>query len=187
MKRLLKDDQFSIRVEVAVESYVDEKLIAASDIKPVRPNYPEDNYIDEQALADYDSFIEESIMRIEDCDLEVLERNVSKKSVTSRYFSIVDLTQDTENTAAYMIFLRISDHIIEGDPERMKEIQRDVREHRKYYAKKYGSMQGHKVTWKVRQVIVNGSRFDSYDEAIEYIAKLAEQWAELLRNNSYQE
>ena len=172
-----------ITVEVVVDRYHEDN-IAASSIKPIKPNYPVDDTVDEQALADYDSFIQDSIAELEDLDLEISEYNISSRSDSSRYFTIVDLTQEIEHTMKYMIFLRISDHFpIDRTSEEQKRIDEGIRKYRNKTRAKFIEQQGHKVTWKVRQVIVNGQEFDSYDSALTRIKELAEQWAEMLKGN----
>lgn len=182
MKRYIHQINLSeIRVEVVLDEQTE--LISSTTIRPIQPGYPVDYSVDEQALADYNSFIEDTKAEIEDLDLEIIDSNKSKRSYTSRYFTIVDLDQYVQHTLRYLIFLRISDHTDADFGEDQISINKAVRERRNQIKERLSKEQGHKVIWKVKEVIVNGSRFASYDEAIEYIRELAEQWSATLKSH----
>lgn len=182
MKRYIHQVNISeIRVEVVLEEY--NELVSSTSIRPIQPGYPVDHSVDEQALADYNSFIEDCKAEIEDLDLEIIDSNKSKRSYTSRYFTIVDLDQHVQHTLRYLIFLRISDHLDANFGDDQIAINRVIRDHRDRLKDKLSKEQGHRVVWKVKEVIVNGSRFTSYDEAIEYVRELAEQWSAILKSH----
>ena len=182
MKRCLRPE---ITVEVNMECY-QVPVAAASSIRKVRPGFPEDRSIDEQALADYMCFIQDSVEELEDLGLEIIESNTSEVSKTSRYFTLVDIEQDIEHTMKYMIFLRLSDHLLElDDEENADRVQKAVRYHRDQTKLAQEKVQGHRVIWKVREIIVNGERFDNYDDAIQFVRSRAAEWIELLRNDPY--
>lgn len=185
MKRVIKELLAEIRVEVLVDRYYVPVQVTSS-IDPVQPNYPIDKSIDEQALADYDSFIEDSREEIESMDREIVEQNKSNKSPTSRYFTLVDLTQHVEHSIQYMIFLRISDHFpTDTDDEEHREIDQAIRQHRDSTKARLSAEQGHRVVWKVRQIIVNGERYSSYDEALDRVRQLVREWSQLLQSHPF--
>ena len=185
MKRLVRSVESKIVVEIVVDEFIEDVRIDSA-IDPVQPSYPVDYSIDEQALADYNSFIEDSKEELENLDLEILESNSSKRSLTSKYFVIADLTQDVEYTMKYMIFLRIFDHYEATweDKEQLK-INQGIRNHQDLTKAKYSEKQGHKVIWKVRHIIVNGDIFASYESALARVRELAAEWSELLQANPY--
>ena len=182
MKLTVSSKIFQINVIVQMQEELVQKV--ASSIKPIRPNFPTDNTVDEQALADYNSFIQNSIEEIEDLGLEVIEENASKKSEASRYFALIDVTQDIERTAKYLIFLRISDHYPVDRQDDNERVDDAIRYNREYLRKKYSDFQGHRIKWKVRQIIVNGTTFDNYADALEEVKRLAKIWSAELRSNS---
>lgn len=178
MKRYINNtDTFQIIVQVVLE---EQENSIQSSIEPVYPDYFKNSKnIDQQAFADYDCFIKDSIEELENADLEIIERHKSDITVTSRYFTLMDLEQDVCKTAKYIIFLRISDHIYKPG----EEVADSIYEHRRTLKDKISNQQGHKVIWKTREIIVNGIEYSSYQEALEAVVKLAEEWSEMLKHN----
>lgn len=160
-------DALQFNVQVNIECYNSSKNIAASVISSDK------NKIDDQVLADYLAFIDEAILEIEDHDLIVLEQSKSGSSQTSRYFTLADLDQNVCGTMKFVIFLRISNHVRTDNDEVLKWI----REKRNNTAEKF------KVKWKVREIIVNDSRFDDYDSAVEYVGECAEKYKQSLNKH----
>lgn len=184
MKKLiiLTSDNISSKFELKVTVHFEQNnIVASSNIKPIQPQYPLNNEIDEQALADYNCFIEDSKEELEDLGLEIKYSNSSNRSLTSRYFTLVDLDQDVMHTMKYMIFLRVSDHL-ESNSEYTDAL---IRDHRNASQEEVSREQGHKVRWKLREIIVNDRTFTDYDSAVDYIRKKGEEWINMLRSRPY--
>ena len=98
------DTDIMIDIDVAFYSY--ERIAAAlSTIKKIRFN---DKTIDEQALAEYETFVKEVLMEIETSRFVEVESHPSPESVTSRYHVFADKKQKESGNVRGLIFLRIS-------------------------------------------------------------------------------
>ena len=165
MKRLLRG--YELNISIVVELDYDTEAVAASVISSDK------NKIDEQALADYEAFINEVILELEDHDLIILEKSRSKSSETSRYFTLADLEQNVLGTMKFVIFLRVSDHPSTED----EDILQWIRERRESTTKKLG------VKWKVRDIRVNDNTFTNYDDAVAYVGECAKRYQQSLHHS----
>ena len=165
VKRLLRG--YELNISIVVELDYDTEAVAASVISSDK------NKIDEQALADYEAFINEVILELEDHDLIILEKSRSKSSETSRYFTLADLEQNVLGTMKFVIFLRVSDHPSTED----EDILQWIRERRESTTKKLG------VKWKVRDIRVNDNTFTNYDDAVAYVGECAKRYQQSLHHS----
>ena len=165
MKRLLHPYELSI--DIIVELDYDIEAVAASVISADKDK------IDEQTLADYEAFINEAILELEDHDLIILERSNIKSSETSKYFTLTDLEQNVLGTMKFVIFLCVSNH----PPTEDEDVLEWIRERRESTTKKLG------VKWKVRDIRVNDTTFTNYDDAVAYVGKCAERYQQSLHNS----
>lgn len=165
VKRLLRG--YELNISIVVELDYDTEAVAASVISSDK------NKIDEQALADYEAFINEVILELEDHDLIILEKSRSKSSETSRYFTLADLEQNVLGTMKFVIFLRVSDHPSTED----EDILQWIRERRESTTKKLG------VKWKVRDIRVNDNIFTNYDDAVAYVGECAKRYQQSLHHS----
>lgn len=142
------------------------------DVQPISSSMisADKDKVDEQTLADYESFINEAILELEDHDLIILERSESESSKTSRYFTLADLEQNVLGTMKFVIFLRISNH----SPTEDEDVLQWIRDRRESSTKKLG------VKWKVRDIRINDEIFTNYDDAVEYIGECAERYQKSL-------
>lgn len=162
MKKLLHTH--ALNLDVIVELDYEVQPIAASMISADKDN------IDEQTLADYNAFINEAILELEDHDLIVLETSKSKSSETSKYFTLADLEQNVLGTMKFVIFLRISNHT----PTEDEDVLQWIRERRESTTRKLG------VKWKVRDIRVNNETFTNYDDAVAYVGECAGKYQQSL-------
>ena len=102
----------TIDIDVHLEPIVNNVAAAFSNIKPV---YDDNMEIDEQALADYDNFIEELLGELEYYDFKLLRASESKSSVTSRYYTLAN-EHYAENR----------DDLVNTLDERIKELQLSI-------------------------------------------------------------
>lgn len=160
----------SIDIDVYLEPIVTNVAASFSDIRPV---YNDDGEIDEQALADYDCFIDELLGEFEYNGLKLLRASESKSSVTSKYYTLADEAQVSANDIKYIIFLRVSEHHAMLD-ENQKAWVRDQRQKdiEKFKLPKTKSKQ----RFKVREVLVNNETYPSYDAAITDIGNKIHEW-----------
>ena len=168
--KLLNKNEFRIVVDVYLDT--EERKIAASTIRSI---YKDEEYtdIDDQGVADYEAFVEEVEGYFDDFDLLIVDNNESNKSLTSVYYTLADLNQWMHNLAKYVIFLRISDHV----SRLTKEQKQNIQDHRNEFKKKYH------VIYKVRNIVVNGEIFNSYDDASEYVRQKLAEYSEILRKS----
>lgn len=160
----------TIDIDVYLEPVVTDVAAAYSNIKPV---YNENKEIDEQALADYDCFIEELLGEFEYNGLKLLRASESKSSATSRYYTLADEAQVNAKDIKYIIFLRVSEHHAALDEEQkawVREQRRKDLEHFKQPKTK------NKQRFKVREVLVNNETYPSYDAAIADIENKIQEW-----------
>lgn len=164
MKRIYR----SLTIDVCVEFEIDSASVAAA-IQPVKQD---DDTIDEQALTEYDAFITQAEMYLEDAGFEIIDFDDSDASDTLRYYTLADAESHRHGTSKYVIFLRISDHVPKLRDEQYQRIKRRWRDTAATLGVKY----------KVRKITVNGATFYDYDSACDEILRLATDWQMLLHS-----
>lgn len=90
----------SLAINVCVEFEIDSASVVAA-IQPVKQS---DGTIDEQALTEYDAFITQAEMYLEDAGLEIIDFDDSDASETSRYYTLADAEAHRNGTSKYVIF-----------------------------------------------------------------------------------
>lgn len=161
-------DAAKLHINIDVYFKFDDSQIAASEIRPIRLS---DSTIDDQAIADYQAFILQTVMYLEDIGFKVLEEHQSKSSQTSYYYTLVNEESYNKGNYKYIIFLRISDHAVnlnQKEREWVNQFRRNTAT--KLHAK-----------WKLRNIIVNDSKYEDYDEASEAVEGLARNWVEQIK------
>ena len=158
----------SLAINVCVEFEIDSASVAAA-IQPVKQS---DGTIDEQALTEYDAFITQAEMYLEDAGLEIIDFDDSNASATSRYYTLADTEAHRNGTSKYVIFLCISDHVPKLRAEQYQRIKRRWR----------GTAATLGVKYKVRKITVNSATFYDYDSACDEILRLATDWQKLLHS-----
>lgn len=131
--------------------------------------------IDPQVVADYDAFVE----TIEDLlteyhGLELVYKNKSKDF--SRYYSFLARDSAGNVILKFRLRLRISNHT----PHRTKAQQANKAAEAKS-EKLLKLTKGKKLQIINKQVIVNDTVFDDYDEAYFKIAEQVEKWVKIMK------
>ena len=165
----------TLDIHVYLESMTSDVAAAFSNIKPV---YNKQKEIDEQALADYDCFIEELLGELEYHDFQILRASESKSSVTSRYYTMANADQVKAKDIKYLIFLRVSEHHSGLDEEQKawvrNERKKDIEKYKQPTTKKH-------QRFKVKEIIVNNESFASYDDALEASVIRINEWVESIK------
>ena len=177
MKRLIyaNTSELMLNIDIGFIQYDDADPIAASQIVPV---LDENNQINGQALADYQSFVQNVWEILSYYDFEMLKASTSKSFPnTSEYRWIAHHTQIDANDASLIIQLRLSNHFQNFNPEFAKELSK--RTNAEAQSLKIPSTKK-KQRYKEYEVVVNEETFDSYDEALSYIEKLVYEWLKKL-------
>lgn len=159
-----------IDIDVIYEVEIHDVVASFSNIRPV---YNNDEEIDEQALADYDNFIDELLGELDYNDFKLLRASESKSSATSRYYTLADEHQVDDGNIKFIIFLRVSEHHAMLDEDQRewvrKQRQKDLDTFKLPKSKK-------KQRYKLREIIVNNDTYSSYDDAIEDAVKKIQEW-----------
>lgn len=162
-------------IDVNYEVPFDESVVASSsEIKPV--NLPDGSY-DEQALADYDAFIDNIYASL--CHrFEVVDVEESPMSKTSWYFWIYGKDANGNIATKFLVRLRISDHRYSerhsGKAERTY-VDKKAQEYKQPASKKYQK-------WKLKNIIVNGQEYSTYWDAENAIDDEMEKLSNELNN-----
>lgn len=133
------------------------EVSADTEIKPV---YLTDGTVDEQALADYDAFID-NIYACLSNRFELVEVEESPRSKTSWYFWIYGKDADGNIATKFIVRMRISDHEY---PERHNKkaerafVKEKAQEFKRPKNKRYQE-------WKIKNITINGEMYSSYEEA----------------------
>lgn len=145
-----------------------------SDIKPVQ--LP-DGTIDEQALADYNCFID-NIYSCLSYYFDIAEIEESPKSQTSWYFWLYGKNKDGDIATKFLVRLRVSDH--EYSEHHIKHSENQYVD---YKAQELKRPQNKKVQkWKLREIIINGEHYSSYFEAEDEVEAEMEKLSDYLNN-----
>ena len=166
----IEDDVKKLTFDVSVTFEVDNQLLEST---PIRPIVTAEGEIDDQALSDYNGFILELLFELEDAVLIVIDEHDSNFSETSKYYTLADEEQFHNENMKFIIYLRVSDHVLKLTKEQKKLINQK----RKEESSKL------KVKWKVRNIVVNDNLFTSYDDAIEFVGHKAEEYKRSLNNH----
>ena len=146
------------RITVTVEF---EQPVDAS-IAPLK--HP-DGSPDQSAISEYEEFVLNALEIFGEHDFEVVEEAESDRS-HSMYFSLAKHDDFVNKDYKYILFIRISDHEIR---ERMKSKRKQYYDRKANEIKQPTSKQ--KQTWKFKEIIVNDTIFDSYDDALDEISR----------------
>lgn len=143
-----------IRYDIEVNLVTD--LFAA-----ISPIHREDGSIDELAYSEYQEFVFNVYSALDENEFEVIEIEDSTRSDTSYYFTAYRKSESSDNSIKCLFFIRISDHNIPKESEEGR---------RRYYKNKAEELKQPKTkkkqTWNLKDIIVNGSTYDSYEAAL---------------------
>ena len=144
-------------------------MISSSSIKPIKLDTGE---IDPIALDGYEDFVVNLRGILDYYGYEEIEdTHKGNFSDTSQYSSFYKNTDSTKDNIEKIIFVRISDHELDEDSKK------GTREYHKYKVDESKQpTDKNKQKWRFRNLIVNGERYESYDEALEELDKRISSW-----------
>lgn len=146
--------------------------IESGTILPIQDNK---GRIDAQALADYEDFIMNALMLIQSYNTDIVEYNISSRSATSHYITFYFKDDEGKIKSKWLFHVRISDHNIEHPLSSNDKYYRDL-------AAKHNQSKNVRQRLKVKQVIVNGETFDSYDSALDEIESILSDFEQKVTN-----
>lgn len=147
--------------------YEEDDVIQSSSIEDLQNSNVVYNTI---ALAEYESFLVNTLDIFEDHDFDVIQEKDSPYS-KSYYAALVKKDQVENADYKFILFVRLSDH--ENNKHTVKgkkRYYRDLAEKLKQPTTKT------KQLWKLKEIVVNNQTFDSYDDALVEIDKLLRQY-----------
>lgn len=148
----------------------------ASDSE-INPSYLQDGTIDEQALADYDAFLD-NIYACLSNRFDIVEIEESPKSVTSWYFWIYGKDADGNIATKLLVRLRISDH--EYSKRHNRRAEHDYVKDKAQEFKRPASKR--EQDWKIINIVINGTKYSSYEEAEDAIYEKMDRLSNELNN-----
>lgn len=136
-----------------------------------------DNRVDEQALADYDAFVD-NIYAALCAFFDVVNVEESNRSDTSWYFWLYAKNKDGDVATKFIIRLRLSDH---DYPAHHKE--NDEKAYVERQAQTYKRPAGKKFQrWQIKNIVVNNTSYQDYDEALDAIYDELETYSKKMYN-----
>ena len=132
---------------------------------------------DEQALADYDAFID-NIYACLINRFEIVEIEESPRSKTSWYFWIYAKDSDGNIATKFLVRLRVSDHeYSEGHSKKAEHnyVERKAQEFKRPASKK-------RQDWKIKNIVINNDKYYSYEEAEDAIYEKMDKLSRELNN-----
>ena len=131
-----------------------------------------DGRVDEQALADYNDFVDNVYATL--CAFfDAVDVEKSIKSDTSWCFGLCAKNKDGDIAARYIIRLRISDHdhpTRHREQDEKKYVEKQAQSYKKPADKKFQN-------WRIKSIIVNNEKFQSYDEVLDAIYEELESYS----------
>lgn len=147
---------------------------ADSEIKPI---YLSDGTIDEQALADYDAFVDNIYACLYN-RFEIVEVEESPRSKSSWYFWLYGKDAEGNVATKFLVRLRISDH--EYSERHSKKAERKYVGSKAQELKQPASKSSQ--DWKIRNITINGDKYSSYEEAEDAIYEKMDRLSAELNN-----
>lgn len=137
----------------------------------------EDERVDEQALVDYNDFVDNVYAAL--CAFfDVVDIEESNKSDTSWYFWLYAKNKDGDVATKFIIRLRLSDH---DYPARHRE--RDEKAYVEKKAQTYKRSPEKKFQqWQIKGIVVNNEKYQDYDEALDAIYDELESYSKKMYN-----
>lgn len=147
--------------------------VLATDILPV---ITDNGLLDDQAKADYDDFIETVLELIDYYDFHIYNsyrRTSGSFPYTSQYMWVAHRQEIANDSVHKLIKLRISDHYQNFSKKRQRELNKQAKQEayelRTPKTKK-------KQLYEPKTIVVNNSRYSTYEEALAYIEKEIRNW-----------
>lgn len=171
MKRMIKPISQPQDLTVSVEvTHVASTDIYSTEVLPISVG----NEIDQQALANYNAFLETLWGMIDYYGFRLLRSKDSKSfPYTSKYTWLAYAEDVDADNIPLMIKLRVSDHVQNFSKNHRKELQElnraEAEELKRPSTKR-------KQRFVVKNIVVNGEQFATYEEALNAIDKEIRSW-----------
>lgn len=162
-------------IDVLYDVPFDVSVFAAeSEINPV---YLPDGTIDEQALADYNDFVDNLYTCLCSC-FDVADIEEGTRSKTSWYFYLYGKNKEGKVATKFLVRLRVSDHEYSE-----RHVKHSENHYVDYQAQDLKRPQTKKVQKrKLYSVIVNHETYGSYDDALDDMYDKMELLSDQLNN-----
>ena len=151
---------------VAYFEAADESSLAANT--KIVPLKDENGQLDQQALTQWNTFIDNVVSYIEYLDFEVIDNHSSNRASSySHYTSFYPVDREGNLKGEYLINFRISDHVV-------NHLKKKSRYYYQNLAKRNKRSEGEKQKFRLVAVTVNNETFETYEQALSYIEKQLE-------------
>lgn len=167
MKRLIVSSNNKIEWNVVayLEAADDYSLAANTKIMPLKSQNGE---LDQQALTQWNTFIDNVISYLEYLDFEIIDDHSSNRSSSySHYTAFYPVDREGNLKSEHLINFRISDHIV-------PHLKSKSRHYYQNLANRNKRSEGSKQKFRLISVTVNDETFETYEQALSYIEKQLE-------------
>ena len=175
MKKLIRynNDTESTNIDIQINFNIESKVLS-TEVNPILV----DNMIDDQALADYNAFIETTWEILDYYGFELLSNTESGSYPhTSKYYWIAHITDVEEGNIPLMIKLRISDHAQHFNPQFVSKLRKKNSQEAENLKTPKDKL---KQRYLVKEVIVNNQTYRTYEEALGALETEIRSWLESL-------
>ena len=138
----------------------------------------EDDRVDEQALADYNDFVD-NIYAALCAFFDVVDIEESNKSDTSWYFWLYAKNKDGDVATKFIIRLRLSDHdylVRHRERDEKTYVEKKAQTYKRPAEKKFQQ-------WQIKSIVVNNEKYQDYDDAVDAIYNELESYSKKMYNN----
>lgn len=151
---------------VAYFEAADESSLAAdTKIVPLRNELGE---LDQQAITQWNNFIDNVVSYIEYLDFEIIDNHSSNRASSySHYTSFYPTDTNGNRKTEYLINFRISDHVV-------NHLKKKSRYYYQNLAKRNKRSEGEKQKFRLVAVTVNNETFETYEQALSYVEEQLE-------------
>ena len=121
------------------------------------------------AKSDFDEFLINAYEVFRDCAFTVIFEKPSKnKGSLSKYYTLIRQSETTGDSIKVVVFIRLSDHGLDMDDERVKA--RSKYHESEAQRMKKPSEKSHQ-RWKFKSIAVDGEHYLNYEDALEGLEK----------------
>lgn len=150
---------------ICVNYEVDNDFLESTPVRPVIV----DGQIDDQSLADYQSFILELLLGFDDMGFKektLIDCFVSESNEATKDLALVDVELYEDNGIEQLIKIRATYHMSRITYQQLQLIDQKPQDK----ASKV------RLKWKAKSVTVNDRNFITYDEASEYVCEIVSEY-----------
>lgn len=152
--------EIDVIYDVGTEDSIDIFSVLCSYTDTIKPIKLYDGRVDEQALADYDAFVS-NVYECLSYYFDIVDIQESNRSETSYYFWLYAKNTDNVIATEVIIRLRLSDHQYPKHHSKRAEtryVSDTAQAYKRPATKPY-------QRWKIKNIVVNDTEYDSYDAA----------------------